>query len=452
MRENGGDAEQAPETWAGVLREHEHPLREIIANEVHARPFESLAAPLCASHLAMFSGEHAAPREQAHVAELCRRFGAAEPDFANGKHISLDLGPFRLRWERHSEFSTYTFFVAHAPASQDVFVCPAIGEVPAEWLDGLPGLTLAAVHLVFEPQTAPTRPLPELHMLFGTNNLVGCEAAGGAAEVYTDFSVREDGFCRILVKDRRLRERQAGRLIQRLLDIESYRNMALLALPVAQEVAPRLTQTEERLTELVSGLSGMKALQDEQALLRQLSDLAGETEQIGAATNYRFAAARAYYGILYSRIEELRESRIEGLQLVREFMDRRMAPAQNFCEAVRRRQQSLSNRISRAADLLRTRVDVALEDQNRQLLESMNQRARLQLRLQQTVEGLSVVVISYYLVGLIHYGLRGAHSSGVPLDVDLWTGIAVIPVVLLVWLTIKRARHLIFRDEGGEGH
>lgn len=435
-----------------ALRKHEHPLRESIANEVHARPFESLTAPLCASHLAMFSGEHAASREQAHVAELCRRYGVQPPVFGDTKHVSIDLGTIRLRWERHSEFSTYTFFVNHAPDGERVFECPAIREVPADWLEGLPGLTLAAAHLVLEPRSVPERGLAELHNLFGTNNLVGAEVTGGAALMYTDFRVQSDGFTRVLVQDRRLRERQAGRLVQRILDIESYRNMALLALPAAQEVAPRLSHTEERLTQMVSGLSGMKALQDEQALLRQLSELAGETEQIGAATNYRFAAARAYYGILNSRIEELRESRIEGLQLIREFMERRMAPALNFCEAVSRRQRSLSNRIARAADLLRTRVDVALEDQNRRLLESMNHRARLQLRLQQTVEGLSVVVISYYLIGLLHYALEGIRSWGMPLDTKFWTGVAVLPVVLAVWLTINRARHLIFRDEGAAEH
>ena len=91
------------------------------------------------------------------------------------------------------------------------------------------------------------------------------------------------------------------------------------------------------------------------------------------------------------RIAELREGRVEGMPTLREFVERRLLPAMKTCETVARMQEGLSARISRASELLRTRVDIELERQNQELLAQMNRRAKLQLRLQETVEGLSVV-------------------------------------------------------------
>ena len=142
--------------------------------------------------------------------------------------------------------------------------------------------------------------------------------------------------------------------------------------------------------------------------------------------------------------------RVEGFQTISEFMDRRLAPAMRTCESVAERQERLSARLMRAANLLRTRVDVALEGQNRDLLASMNRRARLQLRLQQTVEGLSVVAISYYLLSLIGYLARAVTAAGVPLEVDLAVGLAVLPVAALVWFGVRRVRRRVTKGSGTE--
>ena len=166
-------------------------------------------------------------------------------------------------------------------------------------------------------------------------------------------------------------------------------------------------------------------------------------ERITAATTYRFGASRAYDALVERRIAELREARLPNVQTWREFMDRRLAPALRTVASVRERQESLSTRISRAANLLRTRVDVALEQQNRDLLQSMNQRAQLQLRLQETVEGLSVVVLSYYLVGLVSYAVKALSKLGLPLNPDLTTGLAIPVVVGAVgWGMHRMRRHL----------
>jgi uncharacterized membrane-anchored protein len=230
---------------------------------------------------------------------------------------------------------------------------------------------------------------------------------------------------------------QGGRLLQRLLEIETYRMTALLSLPLARELSPRLSQAERDLAGIIEALSAEPDSDDRQ-LLERLTKLAAEVERLSSSSSFRFAAGRAYYALVGRRIDELREERIPGIQTVGEFMERRLAPAIATCDATARRIEDLSSRIARAGDLLRTRVDIALEEKNRDLLAAMNKRAQLQLRLQQTVEGLSVAAISYYLVGLLGYAAKGAKAAGMPVDPDLAMGLGVPLAVLLVWMGLKR--------------
>jgi uncharacterized membrane-anchored protein len=250
--------------------------------------------------------------------------------------------------------------------------------LPPDWLDRLAGERLVAVHVALEARDAPPRATEALAADFVMETLCASLVGDGAAMAWTDFRIHQDGFGRILARDVGLSERRAGRLVQRLLEIETYRTFALLALPVARDIAPRITRIEQGLAEITEAI-GESAGLDERRLLERLTGLSAEIERLSAASNYRFSAARAYYALVKARLAELRERRIEGFQTIAEFMERRLAPAMRTCESVAAREEELSRRLTRAANLLRTRVDVALEAQNRDLLASMDRRARLQL-------------------------------------------------------------------------
>ncbi len=426
-----------------------HPLRDELDQEFHARPFERLKTPSLISHLALLSGpgRAAIDQDRAHIARLCNHYEVAPPALG-AVHLSVDCGAFRLKWERHSEFSAYTFI---APTeSVEPFTDPPIHYLPPDWLAQLAGELLVATHLDLRREPDPPLTLELLQILLDGGPLNGCRAADDAATVWSDFRVRPDGFTRILVFDRGLRETQAGRLVQRLLNIETYRMMAMLAFPLARQTSAEINRIEERLADLTDHMSQRAGLEQDHALLAELSGLAAEMERIAAAATYRFGASRAYDALVERRIVELREVRLPGVQTLREFMDRRLAPALRTVTSVRERQESLSTRISRAANLLRTRVDVALEQQNRDLLQSMNQRAQLQLRLQETVEGLSVVVLSYYLVGLVSYAVKALSKLGLPLNPELVTGLAIPVVIVAVgWGMRRMRRNLAQHDLGG---
>jgi len=424
-----------------ILAFREHGMRRTLAGEVHARPYEQLSAPVRASHLAILHEGLSAADERAFITELFAIHGA-EPPGEGATHFSRDLGALRLKWERHSEFSTYTFLRFDAYAHP--FAQNALELVPQDWLERLPGSLISALHVAVEKVG---RPVDEIPALFDGNQMVGSHVLGGAGEVWTDFRLHGDGFGRMLVLDFELSRGQTGRLLQRLVEIETYRMLALLAFPVARHAFFEVSRMDRGLAAIVTELADPAIAQNDRELLDRLTSLAAEAERLDSATSFRLSAARAYYAIVNQRIAELREDRIPGVQTVAEFMDRRLAPAMKTAASAAERQQLLATRAARAGDLLRTRVDIALEEKNRDLLKSMNRRAKVQLRLQETVEGLSVVAISYYLLGLVLYAAKGLKGAGLPVDPDVAALIA-LPIILgAVVLGLRRLRHALGHGE-----
>ncbi len=371
------------------------------------------------------------------LCELASRFKASQPQ-KGSNHFTASLGAFRLKWERHTEFTRYMFIV-EGPTDQP-FSTSAMSAVPADWIASLPGTVLAATDVELIEADGSEMNYDEIsRRYFNGNVLVGGKVAGGAGRAFTDYRIGKTGFSRLLVHQISMTPRQAGRMIQRILEIDTYRMLALLALPLARELAPWLYQCEADLVAVTAKM--VKATEeDEPVLLDRLTQLEAEMESRSAAGYYRFSAASAYYDLVQRRIAELRESRIEGLQLFQEFMERRLAPAMATCRATAQRQETLSLRVSRATQLLSTKVDITQEIQNSKLLESMNARAKVQLRLQQTVEGLSIAAVTYYVVGLVGYLAKGVKAAGVNFNPDIAMGVSIPVVAAAVAYSIARIK------------
>jgi uncharacterized membrane-anchored protein len=427
----------------GIRLPPEYPDRRALADEVHARPYAELQTPERASYLAVAVDPDQREAERAHLADLCRRAGV-EPPEAAAVQFGADCGAYRIKWERHGEFSSYIAFVrgrSPRPYSE-----PALLSLPEGWVASIPGRTLVAAHAKLVPAEASPPDAALLAGHFGAGIAVGGEIADGAGEAYTDFRVDEGGFTRFLVLDRGLTRRQAGRMLQRLFEIEAYRVLALLALPEARRVLAAAAVIESELRELTETMaSGGK---EDEALLGQLTDLAARVESTIAATQFRFGASLAYYRLVRSRIAELRERRVQGTQTIGEFMERRLGPAMATCETAARRVQELSERVARASGLLSTRVSIARERQNQALLASMDRRARVQLRLQQTVEGLSVAAITYYMVGLVAYAAKALESAGYAVEPHLVAGLSIPVVALLLVVGVGFVRRRIVAASG----
>jgi uncharacterized membrane-anchored protein len=421
----------------------DHPQRITLADEVHARPPDLLATPARVSYVAVLIDSDAREQELRHLQTLCKRYDVAGPA-DEATHFRTRLGAaaggLRVKWERHGEFSGYTFSVedlADAP-----FDKPAAQLLPGGWLTAVPGRTVAAVHAEVTAAAIGVPDAAALAERFGGHMVVGADIAEGAGTLYTDFRLHDDGCSRLWLINRKLTLAQTGRMLQRLFEVEAYRVLALLALPIARRQGPRIAAIENALatfTEQMARETTSDGAHDE-ALLHELMRLAAEVESGIAASQFRFGACDAYHGLVRRRIAELRESRLPGLQTIDEFMSRRLAPAAATCANVSQRLTDLADRIGQASALLATRVGIAREQQNQALLASMDRRAKLQLRLQQTVEGLSIAAIVYYVAGLIGYLAKAAKGGGARIDPDVVVGISIpIVAVLMIW-TVRRMR------------
>lgn len=426
------------------LRERAHPLRPALAGEVHARPPLPLAAPARVLHIGLLLDVGDAPAEHAHLTALSRHAGQVEP-LAGAKHVAIPLADgAHLIWEKRTEFSTYTLYLRRETGAA-LDGAATDFPLPSGWLGTLPGKLMVAADITLLQASEAEPDAALLQRLFDGPTLVASRIASGHATVWTDFFLGSDDAVRFLVQDRGLSDAQRGRAVMRLLEIETYRMMALLALPLAQQVAPRITQLEHGLASLAGRMVDV-AHESEQTLLREIAGLAAEVETLAVETPYRFGAARAYHALVERRIAELREDRIEGLPTIGEFMERRLSPAMRTCITMAERIEGLSRRATRMANLLRTRVDVSLERQNVELLDTMNRRSHMQLRLQETVEGLSVAAITYYFVGLVGYGAQALHAMGLPVNKEISIGIAIPIVAGVVWWGLRRFRRSLQKD------
>jgi len=424
----------------------EHPLRQRLNNEFHARPPVPLVGAVLVSHLVFKHSTEKAPAARENLSKLCQGHVCNSID-SSDSHMMIDTGAFRMRWELHTEFSSYTFFRPLATGEELHPDVTAFDAVLPEWIAGIPGKLIVATHVELR-STSEISPDSVLASLTPNGRtMVAARVADNTAWIFTDFKI-DNGFSRFLVLNDSMTQRQTGRTVQRLCEIETYRMMALLGLPVAKEVGRWLYSGEKQLADMMDRIGQAKSPADEREVLGILSALAADVEHSVARTTFRFGASRAYHGLVMQRIEELRETRISGLPTFFEFMQRRLMPAMNTCEAISRRQEELSARVARNSQLLRTRVDLELERQNQELLGQMNSRAKLQLRLQETVEGLSVVVLTYYGSQLVQYLAKGTKDLH-HLNTDVITAIS-IPIIagLLAWGT-RRMRKKLAAEESG---
>lgn len=411
----------------------DHPLRYAMANELHARPFPTLNAPSRAAYLAITSQTPDRAAERTHLIALLDRYGAPHPQ-PDATHYSGQIGKHMLKWESHSEFVTYTIFGdgnAIPPFDASTFAM-----FPDDWLQSAPGQRITSALIRVETRDGDGRIIDKTNQWFVPESLAIARVLEDELVVASDFRIDPVGHMRMAVfAGPETGGRRIGRVVQRLCEIETYKAMAMLGLAKVRDMGPELLTLDKQLSSLVAKLNSDTLKSDE--TLRQLLQTSAVLEHAVAQSAYRFGATRAYEAIVNQRILILREERFLGRQTFGEFMMRRFDPAMRTVESTQSRLQSLTDRAARASDLLRTRVDVERSAQNQDLLTSMDKRADLQLRLQRTVEGLSVVAISYYAVSLALYVLGPVEMAYGVSKTMLAAG--VTPVVLIVvWLLIQR--------------
>ncbi len=427
--------------------QNEHPQRYALVNELHARPSPQLEAPCTAVYLALKERGDAASRDRAreleHLAELCTRHGAPRPDSSVGHHAA-QLGRYQLRWESHTEFVTYAAFMPGLPPRP---FDPSAGAIfPDEWQGAAQGKRVAAV--MIQVDLLPENPadiLPRLSAWFASESLASVWVLDETAVVAGDFRIDPEGWMRFAVFVRPGTEPgRIGRIVQRLLELETYRAMSMLGYGRARIATEQMNALEPQLNGIVQGMTDES--RPAETVLHELLAVSAQLESAATQHAFRFGATAAYEAIVRERVAALRETRFMRGQMLTEFMTRRYLPAMRTVKSTERRLATMLDRSERAGDLLRTRVDVQRSAQNQELMVRMDRRADLQLRLQHTVEGLSVVAISYYAVGLAGYALCPV-AAGLGIDKAVLIA-GLTPVVIgCVWLAMHRIKARLHRDE-----
>ena len=418
----------------------DHPERYTLVNELHARPAAKITAPGVAVFLAVKPPRDASKRDRGadreHLLALLDRHGAGHPS-PDATHHSAELGRHHLKWESHTEFVTYTSFeqgVAERPfdpASFNVF--------PDGWLQVAPGNRLTSILFQIEVMSENPQDMAEkLQDWFVPESLAASTVLDGAAIIASDFRIDRAGHIRMAVFVKPgTGGRRVGRILQRLCEIETYKTISMLGLLRARTLSPQMGALDDELSRMTRAM--MEPDKRSEETLEALLRISSELENMMVENSFRFGATGAYEALVHQRIEVLREERFNGRQTLHEFMTRRYDPAMRTVKSAEARLSKMAERAMRAGQLLGTRVDVERSAQNQKLLESMDRRADLQLRLQNTVEGLSVVAISYYAVNLASYVVMPLME---PLGISRNVAMALLaPLVLAgVWAMVRRIR------------
>jgi uncharacterized membrane-anchored protein len=458
-----------------------NPARMVAAAELHSRPFPVAAFPTRVINLVwQCTSEGQMSLEFSHdrLNALCNHFNVTGPA-RTAVFFQANFPGFVLLWERHREFVSYTF-LREGPFD---YVHPfesGTEILPPHWLGQFferdsqqPGQLLVAMQMALEPiRDDRTTEWSEVcyYLIFGTilrshrlyhfqvervfDNayVLGSDVAAGSASVFTDYRVAASGYSRVLIRQKAPMDRQrVGRMIKRLIDAEVYRVLALQALPVARRLSPTLTALSQRLQTTMQRLSDSSTTHDERAILEELSMMSTQLEDLSVGAAYRLSAAQAYAALVQEKFMFLKLTAPLDAPAVRHgdqsfsgFVSRRLNPSMRFCESVSKQTSDLCVTLQRATRLLQTRINVRQQETNAALLRSMNERAELQVRIQETVEGLSVVCISYYATGLVGYLFKGIHGlHALPLYPDTMTGLAAPLVVLAVWRSLQWTKRKI---------
>ena len=441
----------------------DHLQRQTLHEEVHARPPIALwpnELIYSQSLLIGDSDQRRALMDWVNRLSLALKANIHPVHGQSVRILELSPAPNRLllKWELHGEFVAITVYAqASFPTERTFSQCRAetltrvlarLAELGIESLNPTIGERISAINILI--RSAPlTEDVAEHAPRFENNTVIGSTVLGNQrAQVWTDFQLDEAGFINFLVHHQSMGSRQAGRVVQRLIDMDTYRMMAMLGLPRAKGLSEPLRQAEAELSALVERISRSTTPSDspdlvtDENLLRDVTGIASRVEEWISTHGMRFTASEAYTELVRRSLSELRETTVPGVQTMGEFMERRFEPAMRTCRWTQHRLQALSDRVSRTTQILRTRIEFVNERQTQALLASMDRRAKLQLKLQQTVEGLSLVVLTYYAVGLIGYVTKGLNVIGMQFQTEIVTAVAVPVIAGLLFFGIRRARKI----------
>ena len=411
------------------MREHE--LRQQIIDEMHLRRWPGLQVPLTIWQVVRTVADNERGAERKVLVAAIDDQAAQSP--AGARHIGGDLhSGIRFTWERHTEGSSLAVFVPFDASD-------AARTGAREWIEAFPGSVIRATQITVVGTSDDAATVTDDFGLRPAETVSGTLADG--IRFWSDFRLHESGYGRLVVASEGADPITLSRRVQQLQELGNYRNMALLGLPAVRAQWPELDIIERKLRAFALSVSDPQSRDD--MLLEDVAALSLDLATLNNDIGYRLDATKAYATLVAERLEDLDPEPVANFLSLNDFIRRRFLPAERTCRAHKERLDKLTGRAADLTALLRARIETRIESQNAQLLESMERRAEAQLRLQQLVEGLSIVAITYYGVGLFGY-LIDALSEVMHLGShDLIIGLSVPVIMALIWLFMRYAKRRV---------
>jgi uncharacterized membrane-anchored protein len=430
-------------------------------DELHARPYIKLSSNLRVFHFAYLIKENDDKNSWAYLDKFLSKINFQNLPKESSKYWVAEGKDLIIRYECHTEFISLTLIYPNKIENKNknkpkLFDENFLSFLPIDFLKNFPGEHLLSSWIEMVPSKHIFKPI-DIEEYFYHDNFAGSNVAEDGANVFMSFKSDRTNFLgsglrRVFIQNKNLRTRRTGRLLQRIVELETYQVLSLLGLPQVRQESLNLSNLEKQITEITKSVSrttkknlDKKSITypDYQQDLNELSYVVAKIEEIDSSTNYRLSATAAYYKLVEQRITDLREDRLESFQTNNEFLSRRLQPAIRTSEAFSRRLESLATRAQRADNLVRTQIEMGVQIQNKDLLESMELRARAQLRLQETVESLSIVAITYYIVGLLSTLVDPISFDKFLISKTVFLALCVPIILILIWFIAKMVRKKI---------
>ena len=428
-------------------------------DELHARPYIKLSNNLRTFHFAYLIKENDEKKSWAYLDKFLNKINFQKLPKESSKYWVAEGKDLIIRYECHTEFISLTLIYPNKIENEKnpkLFNENFLRLLPIDFLKNFPGNHFLSSWIEMLPTKHNFKPI-DVEKFFYHDNFAGSNVAEDGANVFMSFKSDRtnflgSGFRRVFIQNKNLRTRRTGRLLQRIVELETYQVLSLLCLPQVRQETSNLSNLEKQITEITKSVSktakknlNKKSIDypDYQQDLNELSYVVAKIEEIDSSTNYRLSATAAYYKLVEQRIQDLREERLESFQTSYEFLSRRLQPAIRTTEAFSRRLESLATRAQRADNLVRTQIEMGVQIQNKNLLESMELRARAQLRLQETVESLSIVAITYYIVGLLGTLVDPINFNNFFINKTVFLALCVPIILILIWYIAKMVRKKI---------
>ena len=355
-------------------------------------------------------------------------------------------------WQAHTEY--YNYQIWHLPGPSNPALSFGSISFPDYKFPVTPlGTEVCRLDILLTAESLPSR--DRMRTLFPGPMLYGSKIFDEQTSLVTSFTPDEQGRERYWV-GLGAPQASASRLkdiVDAIVRIETYYHLLLMQKPLFSAAIDQVYKFEQVHLKQREIISGHIAHADSQALQRWLNSLTQDllkTSRIAGKLHFELSASLPYDKIVHATLASLAERPLESYRPVSDYVLSGITGVADGYQQLLKRIETLRSGFEGIISIIRTRVDLIVEGQNLTLLQSVDKTTRSQVILQHTVEGLSVIVIAYYLAGLAGYVFKGFSEMGWLRNAHIASAVFVPIAIGLAFVITTVSKKYLHKKWSGE--